>query len=244
MKACVTGTPAGAPGKPGAAKRGPGNAKPLPSRICMLKQNGKNWVAYDDVTGLELDANKVYDARLKEVEFVHEKKVWSKIRRADARRKGWKVLKGRWVDVNKGDDENPNCRSRLVGKEFNTEPMDGLFAGTPPLEAMRYIIHEAATARSGERLGSKVIMINDVARAFFEAPAVRNVCVEIPKEDRSEADTFELHSDGTLIQLFRLVETQRSDISDNDSRQHRSNMIVECRNPTKCGCVVCKSKVL
>ena len=26
-------------------------------------------------------------------------------------------------------------------------------------------------------MGSKVIMINDVARAFFEAPSVRNVCV-------------------------------------------------------------------
>ena len=37
-------------------------------------------------------------------------------------------------------------------------------------------------------MGSKVIMINDVARAFFEAPAVRNVCVELPKEDKSEAD--------------------------------------------------------
>ena len=31
-------------------------------------------------------------------------------------------------------------------------------------------------------------MINDVARAFFEAPATRNVCVEIPKEDLSEED--------------------------------------------------------
>ena len=31
-------------------------------------------------------------------------------------------------------------------------------------------------------------MVNDVARAFFEAPAIRNVCVEIPKEDKTEAD--------------------------------------------------------
>ena len=31
-------------------------------------------------------------------------------------------------------------------------------------------------------------MVNDVARAFFEAPATRNVCVEIPKEDKTEAD--------------------------------------------------------
>ena len=66
--------------------------------------------------------------------------------------------------------------------------MDGLFAGTPPLEALRYLVHEAATVRADEPVGSKVIMINDVARAFFEAPAVRNVCVEIPAEDKEEAD--------------------------------------------------------
>ena len=63
--------------------------------------------------------------------------------------------------------------------------MDGIFAGTPPLEAVRYLIHEAATVRSGEPKGSKVLMINDVARVFFEAPATRDVCVEIPKEDLS-----------------------------------------------------------
>ena len=66
--------------------------------------------------------------------------------------------------------------------------MDGIFAGTPPLEAMRYLIHEAATVRSHEPKGSKVLMINDVARAFFEAPAVRNVCVEILAEDMTEED--------------------------------------------------------
>ena len=77
----------------------------------------------------------------------------------------------RWVDINKGDDANPVYRSRVVGKEFNTGPMDGLFAGAPPLEALRYLVHEAATVRANEPQGSKVIMINDVARAFFEAPA-------------------------------------------------------------------------
>ena len=43
--------------------------------------------------------------------------------------------------------------------------------------------------RSGrEELGTKVIMVNDVARAFFEAPAIRDVCIEIPKADLTEAD--------------------------------------------------------
>ena len=75
-----------------------------------------------------------------------------------------------------------------MGKEFNNEPMEGLFAGTPLLEAFRYLIHEASTVRSNEEVGSKVLMVNDVARAFFEAPATCNVCVEIPKEDKTEAD--------------------------------------------------------
>ena len=37
-------------------------------------------------------------------------------------------------------------------------------------------------------MGSKVLMINDVARAFFEAPAIRDICVEIPKEDLTAED--------------------------------------------------------
>ena len=31
-------------------------------------------------------------------------------------------------------------------------------------------------------------MVNDVARAFFEAPAIIHVCIEIPNEDLTEAN--------------------------------------------------------
>ena len=72
------------------------------------------------------------------------------------------------LDINKGDDNNPNYRSRLVGKEFNNEAMDGLFAGTPPLEALIYLIHDAATIGFREDKFTKVSMINDVTRALFE----------------------------------------------------------------------------
>ena len=42
----------------------------------------------------------------------------------------------RWIDINKGDQENPNYRSRLVAREINTYKRDDLFAATPPLEAL------------------------------------------------------------------------------------------------------------
>ena len=66
--------------------------------------------------------------------------------------------------------------------------MDGIFAGTPPLEALRCLIHEAATIRATDDPHTKVIMITGVARAFFEAPAVRQVCVELSDEDKSSSD--------------------------------------------------------
>ena len=31
-------------------------------------------------------------------------------------------------------------------------------------------------------------MINDVARAFFEAPVKRDICIEIPEQDDTEED--------------------------------------------------------
>ena len=94
-------------------------------------------------------------------------------------------MKGRWIDVNKGDGANWRYRSRYVAKEYNTGDEDGLFASTPPLEALRLIISDAATRDQGE---DKVIMVNDVARAFFEAPARRKICVRLPEEEGHEGD--------------------------------------------------------
>jgi hypothetical protein len=137
-------------------------------------------VAWDDITGMQLDPKMVMEARKKELGYVKDKKVWRVMSRAEARRRGWKIIKTRWIDINKGDDIEIIYRSRLVAKEFNNGKEDGLFAGTPPLEALRYLVHEAATV-DGDN-DDKVMMINDVARAFFEAKATRTICVEIPEE--------------------------------------------------------------
>ena len=91
-------------------------------------------------------------------------------------------MKTRWIDIDEGDADTPNYRSRLVAKEFNDGAGEGLFASTPPLEALRFLISEAATGRGGEDWEDKVIMVNDVARAFFEAPILRDLCVELPAE--------------------------------------------------------------
>ena len=55
------------------------------------------------------------------------------------------IVGTRWVDVNQGDSEDPNYRSRLVEREFNTGVSNALYAATPPLAALRMVVSYAAT---------------------------------------------------------------------------------------------------
>ena len=144
--------------------------------------------ASDDVTGQDLDPEEVRLARQTEMNYVHKRGVWRKVPRSLAVRNGWKIIATRWIDTNKGDKANPNYRSRLVAKEFNDGAQEGLFAATPPLEALRLLVSDAATITEEHQQSDKVIMLNDVARAFFEAPMTRQVCVELPLEARTEGE--------------------------------------------------------
>ena len=90
-------------------------------------------------------AKGVKKARALEIEHVNMKKVWRKTPRSEAAHQGCKFIETRWVDVDKGDEKSPDYRSRLVAKEFNTGQEDGLYASTPPLEALRWILSHAAT---------------------------------------------------------------------------------------------------
>ncbi len=48
-------------------------------------------------------------------------RVYDVVPRSEVRKSGkGKLIKGRWLDVNKGDSEKPDVRSRYVGKEFAT----------------------------------------------------------------------------------------------------------------------------
>ena len=70
-------------------------------------------------------------------------KLYEVVPRVDARKSGrGRLIKGRWLDVNKGDSANSDVRSRYVGKEFDTGVRESLYAGTPPLEALKLIMVE------------------------------------------------------------------------------------------------------
>ena len=160
-------------------------------------QNGS--VFKDALTGQTLDPELVKRARRAELEYFETKNVWFKKPRADAFQKMGKApITVKWVDVNKGDTENPNYRSRLVAREIRKPWEDTIFAPTPPLESLRTVLSMAATDLAGDSPHVRdatapnrtQVMVLDISRAYFNAkrdPDEDPTYVELPDEDPLKA---------------------------------------------------------
>ena len=95
---------------------------------------------WDDMSGQSLDAKKVRLARQQEMQYVKQHQLYVKVPESQAWSETGKGPIGtRWVDVNKGTEENPDYRSRLVAQEIKTDKRQELFAATPPLEAKKML---------------------------------------------------------------------------------------------------------
>ena len=73
-------------------------------------------------------------ARKLELKYFESKHVWDKRPHEEFfRRKGRAPISVKWVNVNKCDDDNPACRSRLMAREIRFTGRDGIFARINPL---------------------------------------------------------------------------------------------------------------
>ena len=61
-------------------------------------------MAYDDVSGEELELKGVREARREEIAYFRSMKVYEKVPAAGCRRMGLMPISTRWVDVNKADE--------------------------------------------------------------------------------------------------------------------------------------------
>ena len=127
---------------------------------------------YDVTSGDVLDPKLVQEARLLDVEYLMRMKVYDVVSRKAMTQSGnGRLIKGRWLDVNKGDSTSPDIRSRYVGKEFATGVDASLYAGTPPLEALKILICHAASHKDDDMH----IMLSEVKREYFHAAAAREL---------------------------------------------------------------------
>ena len=134
----------------------------------------------DDLTGLPLPPELCKAARQKEIDYFKSKGVWEIRSINEARqRMGRGPISVRWVETNKGDDVNPNIRSRLVAREIRTSGQEAIFAPAPPLESLRMVLSYAATELTGTACPAPVrddtsgermqISLIDISRAYFNA---------------------------------------------------------------------------
>ena len=126
---------------------------------------------WDDLSGKELNPKLIRKAREEEMREFKKHNVYEKVPREECWANTGKGPSGtRWVDVNKGDDVNPEYRSRLVAQEIKRDTRGDLFASTPLPEAKKMLMSMAVTGGIGYRDngmegGYKVELI-DVRRAY------------------------------------------------------------------------------
>lgn len=121
--------------------------KELQKSMNMLSSSGGLTMAWADASNEELDLEGVREARMLEVQFCKDMGVYT-------RREGGKLIDVKWTDVNKGGQSNPQYRPRHVGRGVNDQTDDSLNTATPPLEAMRLVLRNAATAAECNRCRS------------------------------------------------------------------------------------------
>ena len=141
---------------------------------------------YDNLTGKALKHEKVIEARLDEIEALQDMGVWEVVPVAECMRKTQKKpIRGRWVDVNKGDDQMEVYRSRYVAMElmhqYGGATRDGLFAAMPPLEKMRLLLSYVAS-RQNRKIPHKLTFI-DISNAYLHADVLNDsIYVELHGE--------------------------------------------------------------
>ena len=117
---------------------------------------------------------------------------------------------------------NPDCRSRLVGREIKKDQRPDLFAATPPLESLRFVVSLCASTQ-GEARPHRLLTV-DVKRAYFYAPVKRPIYIVLPAEDR-------LPGDEEMVGRLNLSLYGTRDAAQNWSREYT-------RTLTSCGFIV------
>jgi hypothetical protein len=147
---------------------------------------------YDDRTGFELDADLVRQARRIEMDFMGKLRVWDIVTIATCQEQtGRGPIGTRWVDTDKGDEQRPDIRCRIVVQETRSQStiakddVGATFAATPPLECLRLVCSLVISTPAAK---DHVIRFLDISRAHPHCKIRRLVFIRLPAEDPNSAD--------------------------------------------------------
>ena len=145
-----------------------------------------NSSVYDSCTGLKLDEEQVRAGRETELKRMLEFEVYEEVNEQQAR--GKRIWNSAWL----ASQKRPGLVSRLVVNQVRgASKREDVFAATPPLAAMRFILSRAASRGHGRCLG-----LWDVSVAFFHATIEEGVFVRPSKKHAKgqyHLETLESH---------------------------------------------------
>ena len=130
-------------------------------------------------TGATLRRDDVAKARVEEMKWYEKINAFEEVTDETClSRTGRKPISCRWKDINNGDNERVEVRSRHVAREIKQKGTHSYFAGTPPLALVRFVISRAATlSKTGKR---RQLLVLDAKRAFLHADGSTETCVKPP----------------------------------------------------------------
>ena len=100
----------------------------------------------DEVTRVTLLRDDLAKTRMEQMKWCEKFQAFEEVTdETCVLRTGRKPICCRWRDINKGDSERVEVRSRLVAREIKQKGTDSCFAGAPPLALVRYVRSRAAT---------------------------------------------------------------------------------------------------
>ena len=147
---------------------------------------------YDEKTGGELPPRLVMAAAEEEVEFMRKIELYEVVSLEECYADtGASPISTKWARTNKGTEQAPDIRCRLVARDFKPKgekDRADLFAATPPLEAKRLLFRQTARHPTVWRRGgyeSVKIRLIDVKKAHLNAQVTNGemVYVQLPPED-------------------------------------------------------------
>ena len=144
--------------------------------------------AWDDVKGGRLKMEDLRRARKEEVGYMTTRGIWKVVPVAMCwQNTGEKPIGVRWVDINKGSEEVPDVRCRLVARDFKNKKDAGredMFAATPPVEAERMALSRAVTRskRADGRRRIRTFMFIDAKKAHLNPRCDQEVFIDLPDE--------------------------------------------------------------
>ena len=132
----------------------------------------------------EMPYTMVAKAKQEEMERFARMKVYEVVQKHEVDHENSVVIGSRWVITNKGTPEKPVAKARLVAQEFADNTLrDELFAGTPNLTSVKYLLSRLCTRSHVEFKQDKVLMLLDVKSAFIYGTCRRSVYIRLPPED-------------------------------------------------------------